>query len=161
MRYLLFGVMVILGAASCNKDKYTTTPQIKFKSITPSFLQNTVGLPTDGPKLTIEVTDQEGDFGIKENKDTSWVYIKNLSISPYKLDSFLFPKAVTGIVKKNLKADVEIALGGDGTPGHGVLASTNQAHHTDTLYFEVYVKDLEKNKSNVIKTDDPLLYINP
>lgn len=160
MRYLLL-VFAVAGLVSCGKGKYDTVPQITYKTVTPVFYQNTVGLPTDGPKLTLEVTDADGDFG-RTLTDTSWIYIRNVSIPPYKIDSFQFPEAVTNVVKKNFKASVEVALAGDGTPGHnGVLASTNQAHHTDTLFFEIYVQDLGKHKSNIVRSTDPLLYVNP
>lgn len=159
MRYLFAAIMVFLVCVSCNKDKYTSAPQIKFKSITPSFI-NAPGPPSSEPKLIIEVTDAEGDIGFKPGKDTSYVFIKNITVPPFKIDSFKFPAALGSATGKNFKGDVEIALGGDGSPGSGVLASTCATSNcTDTLFFEVYVTDFKKNKSNVIKTEKPVLFI--
>ena len=158
MRYIVLSAAVLMLFISCNKDKYTSAPQIKFKSITPAFEYGVTQLG-DGPKLTLEVTDAEGDLGFEVGKDSSYVFIKCLK-APFKSDSFRFPAAVNGIVTKNFKADVSIDLQGDGFNGGGVLnpPATGQ---TDTLYFEVYVKDLKKNKSNVIQTPEPLYYIRP
>ncbi len=161
MRYLILAVLVLVVFVSCKKNKYTTAPQIKFKSITSVVHSSATGAPSDGPKLTIEVTDAEGDLGFNIGKDTSYVYIKNLNV-PGVMDSFKFPASLTGAVKKNLKADVEIALEGNGTAGSGVVkGNCVSVGCTDTLYFEVYVKDFAKNKSNVIRTEKPLYFIRP
>ncbi len=160
MRYLVLATVILVIFVSCNKDKYTTAPQIKFKSITASYNANN-SAQAIGPIVTIEVTDKEGDFGFEEGKDTSYVFIKNLTVPPFKMDSFRFPASLAAAAGKDFKADLDIALKGDGFNGGGVLDRTCTAGCTDTLYFEVYVKDLMKNKSNVIKTDKPLLYVSP
>ncbi|NOU37332.1 MAG: hypothetical protein HOO89_01360 [Ferruginibacter sp.] len=156
MRYILLTIVVFLGFVSCKKNNGNSAPEIKFKKIaSPIFSSD----PNALPLLTIEVKDAEGDLGFLENKDTSYIYIKNLTVPPFKIDSFKFPKEINGITKSNFKALVDIDIENKGAPGggRGVLATNGGAR--DTLYFEVYVKDFAKNKSNVIKTDDPLLYI--
>ena len=161
MRYLFFAIVALVSFTACNKDKYTSTPQIKFKSITSPFFSNDL---FGKPILTIELTDAEGDFGFKEGKDTSYVFVKNTR-PPFKLDSFKFPSALSKAIKKNFKGDVEIDLRGDGTSGSNALPGPPPAGvrrpYTDTVYYEVYVKDFAKHKSNVIKTADPFLYITP
>ena len=154
MRQVILSVAFAAFCVSCNKNKYTTAPQIKFKSITSSFSASNTNV-LESPMLTIEITDAEGDIGFKDGKDTSYVYIKNLTIPPFRLDSFKFPKSLSAVTGKDFKADVDIAF-------RSLLASSsNAAPYTDTLFFEVYVKDFAKNKSNVIKTDKPLLYKRP
>lgn len=153
MRQVILAVAFAAFCVSCNKNKYTTAPQIKFKSITSPFIFTTD--VTQSPILTIEVTDAEGDIGFKDGKDTSYVYVKNLTIPPFFSDSFKFPKSISAVTGKDFKADVDVAI-------RSILStSANAAPYTDTLFFEVYVKDFAKNKSNVIKTDKPLLYKRP
>jgi len=43
-----------------------------------------------------------------------------------------------------------------------LLASSNQPNrpYTDTLFFEIFVRDFARNKSNVITTE-PLYYLSP
>lgn len=154
MRYLLLAVVVLSACVSCNKDKYTSAPQIKFKSITPRFSATNLNV-LESPVITLEVTDAEGDIGFKPGKDTSYVYVKNLTIPPFRLDSFKFPQSLSSAPKKNFKGDAEIAIRSILSPSGGV------SPYIDTLYFEVYIMDFAKHKSNVIKTDKPLLYTTP
>ena len=142
MRYTL--IIVILGLLfwSCKKDKFTTVPQISFKSIDPNTLSSTSVDPASGPFLRFNLTDAEGDFS-----DTVYAYVKNISYAPFKLDSFAFP-VLTGLDRKNLDVDVSVNI-------RSVLSkSTRPSPKIDTLKFEVYVKDNAKNKSNVITAGD-------
>lgn len=161
MRNLFIIVICFVAFISCGKDKYTSAPQIKFKSITSPYLDNSPrGV---NPILVIELTDAEGDFGFAEGKDTSYVYVKNVK-APFKLDSFKFPAILSKAVKKNFKADVETNLLGEGTGGTSALPGLPagaRRPYTDTVFYEVYVKDFAKNKSNVIRTGDPLFLIFP
>jgi hypothetical protein len=152
MRYSLLFAIAILFFTGCKKDKYTSAPQISFKSLSPDVWDNSNLDPTAGPILTLELTDAEGDFGFNTGFDTSYAYIKNISIPPYKIDSVKFPD-IPNQIKKNLKVDINVLL-------RSVLANSGRPRpFVDTLYFEVYVKDFAKNKSNVIKTDKPVYLI--
>lgn len=150
MRYSLVFTMAIFLLCACKKDKFTTVPQIKFKSINPDVAaQGSTG--TD-PVLTISITDAEGDLGFTI-KDTSFVYLKSLLTNDS--DSLPFPDLKTA-AKSNFQGDVDITIPSRvlqcrSLPG-GIL-------HTDTIYYEIYVKDFAKNKSNVIKADKPLYFI--
>lgn len=158
MRYIVSAVVIFLIFASCKKDKFTSVPQITFKSITSPYYYDPSPV-AKGPILTLEVTDAEGDLGFNVGVDSSYIFIKNLK-SPFKLDSFRFPAALANASHKDFKADVDIDLIGDGFNGGGVLPII-APNKKDTLFFEVYVTDLKKHKSNVIKTGDPLYYIRP
>ena len=155
MRYRAAALLIGMFFTSCKKDKYTSIPQISFKSITSEYIAG----PSTVPLLTIEVTDAEGDLGFNNGVDSSYIFIKQLK-APFKLDSFRFPASLTKAPKKDFKADVEIDLRGEGFPGGGVLHAI-ALNSRDTAYYEVYVTDLKKHKSNVIKTDKPFIYISP
>ena len=152
MRYLPLLIVFVASLSACKKDKFTTAPQIKFKSISPDNAASdlTFNQRQFAPKLTIEITDAEGDVGLVPNIDTSRIYIKNLLLN--KLDSFDMPEALPGT--KNFKANVEINL--YNTLGCRLVGPPRP--RTDTIYYEVYVKDFAKNKSNVITTDKPVYY---
>jgi hypothetical protein len=138
---------------SCKKDKFTTVPQIKYKSVSPNSVRSDLpGTTQVMPVVTIEVTDSEGDLGLVNGKDTSKVYVKNLLTN--KLDSLLLPE-LKAAATKNFKGDINITM------ERFLGASTRPRPKTDTLYFEIYIKDFAKNKSNVIKTGDPVYYITP
>jgi hypothetical protein len=151
MRYTIISILLLLGFGACKKDNFTTAPQIKFKSISPDFAASNITTVNkeSAPKLTIEVTDAEGDLGFIIGKDTSRVYVKNLKSN--NIDSFNFPDLQTG-AGKNFKADVVVNL------FDALECVSGPRPRTDTLYFEVYVKDFAKNKSNVIITDKPVYF---
>ena len=150
MKINWFLLLVTLFLFSCNKDKFTTTPQISFRSLTPNFWLSSNFNYFNGPVLSIQLTDLEGDFGINPGKDTSFVYVKNITVQPYDLDSFRFPDLSEISNKKNLNIQVDAII-------NRVRCSAGTVFPLiDTIYFEVYVKDFAKNKSNVIKTGTPL-----
>lgn len=146
MRYTLIFSMALLLLCACNKDKFTTAPQIEYKSIAPNVADNLS--PT--PVITISITDAEGDMGIT-SKDTAFIYMKNLLTNDF--DSLPFPD-LQASGKSNFKAEVDFVTSKvfkcRSLPGFPL--------HTDTLYFQVYIKDFAKNKSNVIITGDPVYY---
>lgn len=132
---------------ACKKDKFTTAPQISFKSIKPeAYFQGTTD-PAALPVLTIHVTDAEGDLGFISGKDTSFVYLLNMRTN--KFDSIKLPDISTA-AQKNFQADIAINM-------KQFLGVPNNAKK-DTIYYKVYVKDFAKNKSNEITTDKPVLY---
>ena len=155
MRYILSIFTVAILFFGCKKDKFTTVPQITFKSVIPNvWLSTNTAFQKDfAPVLTIRVTDAEGDLGLKVGKDTSLVYVKNL-VSNAIDSSQLLPDIGTS-AKPDFQADIAINLFSvmGGKPG------VTTRPRVDTLYFEVYIKDFAKNKSNVIKTSDPVFYI--
>ena len=151
-----FTVTILVAAVlftSCSKDKFTTEPQIKFESISPNSFSSSFTSVFSGsaPKLTFKLTDEEGDVGIKNDTVYSKVFIKNLNTND--IDSLKFPSLGANTAKR-FEGDVTINLF-DFLGCRSGLARPR----TDTTYFEVYVTDFAKNKSNVITTSDPVYYI--
>lgn len=155
MRNTVLILIISLIAVSCGKDKFTTAPQIKYKSINPNVVPRgiTIGDP-NMPLITINVTDGDGDLGFINGSDTSYIFIKNLLIN--RVDSFVLPD-IQSIAKKNFDADIRINTF-DILRGSIPVPPSGKA---DTLYYEIYVVDFAKNKSNVIKTGDPIYYVTP
>ena len=140
MRGTILILVIAVIFSACKKDKYTSAPQIEYKSLTSNVFVNVVG--AQSPKIKFTITDSEGDLG-----DTAYIHVKNLLNG--KIDSFPFPN-LNGATKKNLKADVFVNTlagcdGGTFPPGR-----------VDTMYYEIYVTDFAKNKSNTIVTTDPV-----
>ncbi len=146
---IFFSLILVFGA--CKKDKFTTAPQITYKSVSPNaFIANST-TSTVSPVLTINVTDAEGDLGFKDGSDTSKIFIKSLLTN--QLDSLLLPSIGNGGFKK-FQADIQVELRSIlscRTP----LPPAGQTR-TDTVFVEVYITDFAKNKSNVLKVPDPV-----
>lgn len=153
MRYTLLFTIAILFFTACKKDKFTTAPQISYKSLDPNAVYNNLPVQTL-PVLTIDVTDAEGDLGLTA-KDTARIFIKNLLTG--KTDSSMTLPNLSTSAGRNFKGDVSITIRG------GILleGTTRPRPKTDTLFYEIYIKDFAKNKSNTIKTNDPLFIITP
>lgn len=152
MKNILTLIIVSILVSSCDKDKFTTAPQIRFISISPNFVESSITSQSPGvPRLTIEVTDAEGDLGGQDVTDSSMVYLRNLKSN--NIDSFRFPD-LTRAQQNNFKAEVSISL----FDALECVSPGPPRPRTDTLFYEVYVQDAKKNKSNVITTTDPLFY---
>ncbi len=146
MRYIILIAFITVFFTACNKDKFNTVPAITFKEFKPDFYNNST--PDEAlPVLTITVTDAEGDLGYIDGSDTSFIYIKNLRT--LREDSAQLPN-IKPIAAKSFEADISLFM-------KQYLGTTRTTR--DTIYFEVYVKDFAKNKSNVIKTDRPVYFI--
>jgi hypothetical protein len=151
MRNTIIILIISLIAVSCGKDKFTSAPQIKFKSIKPDRAPSNVIInSSDVPVLTINVTDREGDLGIVEGKDTSFLFIRHITLN--RTDSFRLPD-IQSISGKNFESDIIVNMFDVLRPDPRY---TNRPR-VDTLMYELYVKDFAKNKSNVI-TAGPLYY---
>ncbi len=163
MKYILFTFSLALVIASCKKSDGNSIPEIKFKKITSPLINNTSSSTI--PILTISVKDADGDFGFKEGSDSSYIFIKNVTVAPFKMDSFKFPSNIANanIINNWVQADIVMNKGEGGNNGLNPIYGTIRPNrpYTDSLFFEVYIKDFKKNKSNVIRTIDPLLFITP
>jgi hypothetical protein len=152
MRNLLVIIIIILFFTSCKKEVYTSEPVISFISISPnSWTSNNTSL--NGPLLTFSLKDAEGDFGFQDTS-ISYVYIRNVADSLSAPDSLAFPD-LTINDKTNLNVEVSVDISNALPPPHITHP------YTDTLYFEVYVKDFADHKSNVIRSTTPFYYITP
>jgi hypothetical protein len=154
MRNILLIIAGALAIGGCKKDKFTTAPQITFKTISPQAMpSNLISTAQESaPKLVVNVTDQEGDLGFINGKDTSRIYIKNLRNN--RLDSLVLPD-IRSVAGKRFQADISVNL----YPYMGSSCTTGPRPRVDSVFFEVYVKDFAKNKSNVIRTDIPALLL--
>jgi hypothetical protein len=153
MRYILFVALIIPVLAACKKDKFTTAPQISYKSLNPNTVYaNLTSQPA--PVITLHVTDAEGDLSFVPGSDSAWIYVRNLLTNTR--DSLQFPD-LTGVTTSKFKFDLDIPL----TSNNLIKGGPRPRPKTDTLYFEVYITDIAKNKSNVIVTQDPVYFIFP
>jgi hypothetical protein len=152
MKRLLTSFLLLLILASCNKDKFTSQPQIRFNSLNPNYWTSD-NTSFFGPKISFNLRDAEGDFGF-EDVDISYVYLRNAADSVSPPDSLPFPNMlITG--KNSLDVDVEVDIVSALPPAH------IPGNYTDTIYYDIYVKDFAGNKSNVIRTTTPLFYYTP
>lgn len=153
MRLLLFSMAFIFLLVSCGKDKFTTAPQISLVKVSPNYAASDlpVQLRESAPKITLKVTDAEGDLGNVPGRDPSRIFIKNLSSQ--SVDSFPFP-SLGSSAGKNFSAEVIVNL-------YDCLDCSQVVRpYLDTTYYELYITDFEGNKSNTINTYGNPVYFN-
>lgn len=149
---ILIILFLVLSLASCDKADFTSAPQIRFISISPES-RFSDDLSITGPLLTFRLTDLEGDFGFQDTS-ISYVYVRNAADTLNSPDSLAFPDLPIAD-KRKLDVDVSVDI-------LDVLPPPRSPRpYTDTLYFEVYVKDFAGQKSNVIRSTRPFYYVTP
>jgi len=149
MRYAFLITILSLLFITCKKDSTDSAPVITYKSISPNSAHSSTPVGDQSlPVLTIHIKDAEGDLGFISGKDTSFIFIKNILTG--NQDSLQFPD-LSGTAK-NFEGDVLIPLS-------SVLISDGAP--TDTLYFQVYIKDFARQSSDTIITPDPVYYYTP
>lgn len=153
MRYLFSLFSMLLLLVSCKKDEFTTVPKVSFLSFTPNSWEST-STAINGPWLKFQLNDKEGDFGFQDTS-ISYVYVKRYSTGLSTVDSFDFPFPNLPIAdKSNLDVEVTIDM-------NFALPPRATRPRTDTVFYEFYVKDFAGNKSNVVRTPEPFIYITP
>lgn len=140
MQKTMLVLLLATGLMACNKDKFQTVPQIQFLSLNPTEWSRANNNLNAGPRLSIRLTDAEGDFGGSGNL-RSYIYLRDTASSINRIDSFAFPDIpVTN--QKNMDIELDFRM-------IDVLRPASITGF-DTFYFQVYVKDFANNKSNVL-----------
>lgn len=148
MRLFIVALLGISLFTSCGKDKYTTAPQITYKSVDPNYSE--IALGSVSPVIKLTVTDGDGDLGITAD-DTARIYFKNLLTG--KSDSLDFPD-LENSTKKNFKAEILVSM------DDVIECGPGPSGHIDTIRYEVYIKDFGKHQSNTIVSDPTYLKCN-
>jgi len=144
----VLATIVLVGLSSCLQGtKYPDEPQIEFisavfqDSIDP-FLQNTVYIGV----ITFGFTDGDGDIGVSQGDTTKNMFAYQIGISngeqqsPELLD-YTIPYVTPEGQNKSLKGEIDI----------DVMISPLLFPY-DSVQFEIYIEDRDKNQSNIITT---------
>ena len=144
---IMFAVIVALVMISCDKDKFQTVPQLKYKS------RNTDVVPVNGTLvLSIEYSDKEGDLS-----DSIFVVRQRLNIkgpiqlaaSPYNIPDF--PKTDKGEFEISLAYQFGLVFG---LSPIRVPGSNPVKNEIDTLRLKIVAKDNAGNKSDTLVVDN-------
>ncbi len=136
MRYtLLFSIFLLMLGTSCNKNKYSTTPSLKYKSENTRVVQS-------GQEIifTLSFTDAEGDL-----TDNLLIFkvVGNCPLSDFADSSKLPPFPTT----KNQKGDVVVTLLYN-VGGLNTIGSPQCLNQNDTAVFKFVLKDKAQHSSD-------------
>jgi len=144
MRYSILLASISLLIISCTKNKFTTAPQLKFKSMNIKDVYQ-----GDILQIKLSFTDKEGDL-------TGLLYVNQFSISCPKT-KFENDKAVPAFpTTSNIEGEILVSYGYRVNP---VLVEPQcEDVKLDTCYFKFVLKDKAGNKSDTVVTDAFVLH---
>lgn len=145
MRYtVLFSIFLFAFLAGCNKDKFGTTPTLKFKSV------NTTRLHSGNLLVfTLSFTDAEGDLSGSMYSETIVPNCKGSEFSQsYPVP--VFPSS------KNEKGDLTVTFAYNGDPSYFQISPKCQMN--DTAVFRFALTDRANHTSDTI-TSPPIIII--
>jgi len=151
-RSILFTIatvaMLSIIAGACSKDKFTTTPQLRF------LRAESYTVPRGGLiSFRIEFTDKEGDL-------TDSIFIRTVTTRCTQSNRKLGYPVPAFTTSTNIKGEFEINfVNGQFVPGYVALPGP-ACGRPDTTTFFFWVKDKAQNVSDTIKTDQPIIILN-
>lgn len=143
MRYtILFSIFILLFSA-CKKDKYTTKPQLKYKSASKKVYRS-----GDVISLTLSFTDAEGDLQDSIYVEKFVAKCANSSFGKlYKIPAFPTSKSQEG--------EIVITFGYNANGFPPIL--TPQCNRNDTTVFKFVLKDKAQNRSDTAYSETIVL----
>ena len=144
MRYSILIVTISLLIISCGKDKFTTAPQLKFKSV------NTTEL-SKGQVLTFKLSFTDGDGDLQDS-----LFVEK--IEPNCPDSYFKQKYKIPVfpTSKNTEGDIEVSYGYN-VSGYPLIKAP-QCNRNDTCYFRFMLKDKAQNTSDTVQSETIIIY---
>jgi hypothetical protein len=147
MRYTLLFSILLLIISSCTKDKFSSTPSLKFKSVNTTQLHNQQLII-----FTLSFTDAEGDFS-----DTSTIFVQK--VVPNCLASngdapLTLPPFPTS---KNQKGDINITFGNKAASNYQDI-SPQCPPQNDTATFRFVLKDNANHLSDTASSPVIIIY---
>ncbi len=137
-------ITVVIIAVSCNKDKFTTAPQIDIRSISPGTVTNGDIIQVKG-----QYTDQEGDL------DSALIIYKwyNGSSSILPLDTLRYSFAALQLPPKTREADITISFQYNTTNPNGYITLPGVSVRDTTATMGLILIDKAANRSNYSESD--------
>lgn len=147
---LLIVTLSLLGFAACSKDKFNTTPQLKFESVNTQTLY-----PDQVIQFKLEYTDKEGDI-----QDTIYIekITRNCSASDFN-GLYALPTDVPRV--KNSKGELQITFAYGVNLGYPAIkepacgTATNPIN--DSCVFRFALKDKANNVSDTVSSPEIVL----
>ncbi len=140
MRNTIILALVSFVFFGCNKETYSSTPTLTYKSV------NTTTLPVNQIiEFNLDFTDLEGDV-----IDTMFVQKVSLNCAASNFfDRYRMPLFPT---TKNISGEILVSYAnGINVPGYITVAS--RCNYNDTCFFRFMLKDRAGNKSDTVSSE--------
>jgi hypothetical protein len=147
MRLISVLMIALVFVVACEKDKFTTKPQLRFKSVNSNVISNDNLII-----LTFTLTDKEGDFA-----DTLWFSrsVKNPCVASNFIDSSLrIPSEF--LETKGLEGEIVITLDRN-IRGPNTCQLPGGAIRPDTAVYKLWTVDKAGNQSDTAFTSEIII----
>ncbi len=150
---IVIAVICLAGLMGCDKDKFTTKPQVKFKKV-----NNTVFGTLQTMQFIIGFTDAEGDFTAPGQVFIQRVNPACPADSNFK-DSLPLPAFPS---TSNFEGDIKMTYSFGGNNGEAPImtAPPGECGDTSTCYFRFAVMDKAGNRSDTVSSETIILINN-
>ncbi|MBL0358602.1 MAG: hypothetical protein IPP72_17840 [Chitinophagaceae bacterium] len=145
MRNTILIAVISLAIISCTKNKFETTPKLKYESVNTTQLSSGQII-----QFKLSYTDAEGDL-----QDSIYVekYGINCELSRFKA-YYLMPEFP---VVKNSEGDIIVSYG-YGVSNYPLIQSPQCSGKNDTCYFLFMIQDKAKHKSDTVASETIIIY---
>jgi len=142
---ILFAFIAFCFLNSCSKDKYTTKPQLKYKSVNTKVLNRNQTLT-----FTLEVTDAEGDL-----QDSIWVHEVPRNCPDAGFTTKYKMPDIASV--KDFKGEINICYAYGINLGCPTIQPTCPNSRNDSATFKFWIQDKAKNVSDTISSEEVVI----
>ncbi len=148
MRYtILFSIFLVIILAGCSKDKYSTTPTLKFKSVNTTELHS-------GQVITFTLSftykgDLKGNLLVQELVPTCAGDRLDSINAPYNLPSFP--------TSENQKGEITVSYGYNVT-GYSPITQPQCSPRNDTAIFRFVLIDKDMHASDTVSSPQVVIH---
>ena len=159
MKNIILQISIVLLIASCvSAPDYPDEPFIEFMGLSKTtMVQNTVN--TDSVFVFLSFTDGDGDLGHGVTDTFTNVFITD-SRSGFIQDRFKTPEIPPEGANNGISGTMRLLLYTTCCifPDQIPPCSAPDQYPTDTLHFDIFLRDRAGNESNVVSTSDIILF---
>jgi hypothetical protein len=147
----IFLVITCVVVVACNKDKYTTKPQITFKSVNTTTVQRGQALI-----FRLEFTDKEGDLSGSASAPDSMLMVQKITRNCEQSNNIAYYKLPEFPEMKNSKGEIVVSYAYGVGFGYPPLFEP-QCAFNDTCVFRFILKDRHGNVSDTATSPEIVL----
>lgn len=148
--YIIGTLFIILMAGCVSRPEFPIEPAIEFISMEGNqMVQNSFN--TDSIRVTFSFTDGDGDLG---DKDSLNIFIRD-NRDQFIASKYRLPELPPEGAQRGIRGEITVTIYTtcciypDGTPP----CEPSNKYPTDTLQYEIFIRDRAGNVSNTITTD--------
>jgi hypothetical protein len=156
IKIVLYLALIVAFATCIRPPEYPVEPQIQFVGQTKSTMRQGFG-SEDSVYLSLSFTDGDGDIGgIGANKDSLNVYVTDKRNNKPVEQTFRMPFVPEAGAKNGISGDIRFLMYTTCCLSLEPCVPTPN-RPTDTLVYEIYIKDRAGHKSNAVLTKPIIL----